>query len=385
MTRVTLLVPAEHGSLGDEAMTLAAIGELARQGVQRFHVLGIWKYPYLTRALAEGISVEQTDIASFYPHAIDEGLAAVNEIISDSDAFYCFGADVLDGRYSEYRSILMLEMVERASKLVDRVVILGCSFSEAPSRKCLDKLLELPPSVLLCVRDPVSMRRLPNALKCRVRLVADSAFLLEPEGFDLGYNDLARWMEERRSDGRLILGLNLGYHSLRNLAITEMDSVLDSFVNLIVRLTEEESCSFVFISHDSRDTYGDVALLNALVRALPATIGDNCFVMPFDCTAAQVKSLVAELDLVLSSRLHLAIASLGRQTPVACLTYQDKFEGVFEHFGIEGLTLNPVYALDRDRLFQFVTQALNHRDDLRRQITSALPTILELAKANFLD
>jgi polysaccharide pyruvyl transferase WcaK-like protein len=385
MAHVTLLPPAEHGSLGDEAMMLAAIGELGRQGVLSFRVVGIGKYPYLTLASAEGISVEQTDIASFYPHLINDGLATVTEIVSGCDAFYCFGADVLDGRYSEDRSILMLRMVEWAAKLLDRVVILGCSLSEEPSRKCLNRLLELPRKVLLCVRDPVSLRRLPQALRCRVRLVADPAFLLKPQGFDLCCSDLRQWMRERRSDGRLILGLNLGYHALLNPAITELDSVLDIFVNLIVRLVGGESCSFVLISHDSRDPYGDTRLLNALVRNLPASVADNCFILPVDCTAAHVKSVVAELDLVICSRLHLAIASLGQQTPVACLTYQGKFEGVFEHFGIEGLTLNPAYVLDRDRLFYFVMRALNQRDDLRRLIAAALPTVMELAKANFYD
>jgi len=383
MKRVALLPPATDGSLGDQAMMLASISELERQGVQSFHVLAYGKYPYLERMSQGSRSIEQTNILSYYPHAIDKGLDAVAEVSSKCDAFYCLGADVLDGQYSETVSLLTLKIIECAAELLDRVVIQGCSFSEEPSRNCLNALLRLPPKVVLCVRDSNSLSRLPWDLQRRARLVADLAFLLEPQDFNLCCGEMKPWLKKQRLDGRLILGLNLSYPSLRCSGLTALNPLLDVFLDMIVRLADSLSCSFVFIPHDSRGPFSDAALLDTLTQMLPASVAPRCFLLPTDFTAAQVKGVVAELDLVIAGRMHLAIASLGQQTPVACLTYQGKFEGLFKHFHIDGLTLSPTQACHKERLFQFVEQAISRRDDIRRLIATALPTVSELARANF--
>ena len=40
------------------------------------------------------------------------------------------------------------------------------------------------------------------------------------------------------------------------------------------------------------------------------------------------------VDLVLTGRMHLAIAALGMGTPPLCVAYMDKFEGLFHLFDI---------------------------------------------------
>ena len=68
------------------------------------------------------------------------------------------------------------------------------------------------------------------------------------------------------------------------------------------------------------------------------------------CSARQVKAISGHCDLILSGRMHLAIASLGQGVPVVCLTYQDKFEGLMEHFGLKGNTFLPRSILQGDQL-----------------------------------
>ena len=101
------------------------------------------------------------------------------------------------------------------------------------------------------------------------------------------------------------------------------------------------------------------------------------------CRAAEVQALCAELDIVLSGRMHCAIACLSQGTPVACITYQDKFEGLFEHFGLQGMTIDPEVSLRSGKLLEFFLPIYQNRDNLRKQIEARLPAVRQLAEANF--
>lgn len=90
-----------------------------------------------------------------------------------------------------------------------------------------------------------------------------------------------------------------------------------------------------------------------------------------------------ELDLVLSGKMHLAIACLGQATPVACISYQDKFEGLFQQFDLENMIIEPTEAFQPGRLADFLWPLIEKRKEIRHHIQLKLPYIQQLAQANF--
>ena len=101
--------------------------------------------------------------------------------------------------------------------------------------------------------------------------------------------------------------------------------------------------------------------------------------------ASQLKALCGLLDGLISSRMHLAIAALGMRVPVMAATYQGKFEGLFQHFGLDGtFLLNPQEFLS-DTLIDKFNLFINSLPELRQKISRKLPLVLELSNKNLQD
>lgn len=96
----------------------------------------------------------------------------------------------------------------------------------------------------------------------------------------------------------------------------------------------------------------------------------------------KIKRLTGQLDLAITGRMHLVIASLGSGTPTLSITYQDKFEGLYRHFDLplEHIII-PIQCLS-DAFLRKINDAFMHRHDNRARILSHLPRVKALASRN---
>ncbi len=81
--------------------------------------------------------------------------------------------------------------------------------------------------------------------------------------------------------------------------------------------------------------------------------------------------------------MHLAIASLGMGMLVAAFTYQDKFFGLFDHFGLpHSLLLSLAEAVSSDALADVLSRFIAELPALRGSIGMALPHVKEASMRN---
>jgi polysaccharide pyruvyl transferase WcaK-like protein len=78
-----------------------------------------------------------------------------------------------------------------------------------------------------------------------------------------------------------------------------------------------------------------------LQEMLTPDFADRIHSMPVTLDSWEIKALSGQVDLVLTGRMHLAIAALGMGTPAFCTVYQGKFEGLMQMFELEGMTITP--------------------------------------------
>lgn len=82
--------------------------------------------------------------------------------------------------------------------------------------------------------------------------------------------------------------------------------------------------------------------------------------------------------------MHLAIGSLGKGVPVLCVTYQDKFEGLFSHFDLPAsMLLSTPRALDPAALEQAIDGFVADLDGLRDMVAGALPAVQARSRVNY--
>jgi polysaccharide pyruvyl transferase WcaK-like protein len=378
---VLILPPWSPGSLGDEAILTAAAVELRARGVKEIGVIPYkpddnWKH---LGPVTQTLSME-----GYFDHGSWRDRFYFARLVSRYEHFYVFGTDLLDGFYSEENAVRRIALAALAARTGAQTTLASFSYNRRPAPASIAALRGLPSGVRLRSRDPVSCDRLTQHLERPVELVADVAFLLDPAKDSETVSLVSRWTCLQRNAGRTVIGINVNHLVLKQIAGLEPEELVQVFASAMAELFLRcDPLSFLLIPHDTRGKVSDVSLAKALLETVPPEIKPYCLQVPTPCRAVEIKAICAEIDIVLSGKMHLAIACLGQGTPVACITYQDKFEGLFKHFELDGLTIAPEQALQPGNLAKFLMPLVERREDIRRHIQSRLPQIQRLAQANF--
>jgi len=300
-------------------------------------------------------------------------------------AFCMIGADVLDGHYSLERSLHRIALVALASRAGLDTRIFGFSFNESAPQEIKNAFRNLPSNVRLCARDPVSRVRIANDVGRDVELVADLAFLLKSDENSPLSQEVIEWINERRAQSHLIVGVSLNGHVLKSNKEVTIAELLASYAAALHCLAQEQvGVSLVLLPHDFRNgDKSDYALLRRLLDLLPEQMRQSSRLLEPPFTAAQVKGISGHLDFAVTGRMHLAIACLGRGTPVVCISYQGKLEGLADYFEIRKIVLSPSEACDEVRLGGVVRWVAANREILRVQINARLARVSALSEQNF--
>lgn len=382
-----ILPPSDPGSLGDEAMVVGIVNYLRQRGLTNISLIAYYnvneKYPV--------DSYEYLDLKDFFTNGISYRslwkFIQFGYSVSQYERFYCLGADIMDGYYSDVRTLKRVKMVEMAAKVGLLSAILGFSYNSKPTQLSVKVLHDLPTQVSLYAREKVSYQRLIAKVPDHpVHLIADLAFLLSPAETSEKVARSLEWIQAQRNDKNQILGININSLLLKMLPEQTADTLVQTFVDSIVTVHEQNpSLSFMLLPHDSRQTQenlSDDILANKILEKLPTQLQSHCFKIPFPCQAAEVKAIVKHIDYVISSRMHLAIACLGQGIAVACITYQDKFAGLYQHFDLKPLTISPqeLFEPNTSKLVDLIWNLIQQQSQLNEQIERKLPEVKKMVE-----
>lgn len=379
-----VLPPTRPGSLGDEAMMSVCIDRLASEG----RSVAIVDFVAGDRWPDEPVGTRHLDLSGFFGTAYMRSLPTLIGALREFDRFWCLGADVMDGHYSEAGSLRRVALAHTAAELGLETSILGFSFNEAPSDLVIEALQGLPASVDLIARDPVSHRRLVERVGRPIRLAADLAFGLRPAvELDRSEADVLEWMGARRAEGCRLVALNVSRRAFASTGVVDLDAALDAYAfGLSTLLRTRMDVSIVCLPHDYRarsTDMNDLEVLQAIVERVDSGCADRILLPCERLRAPFVKRAVGEVDAVLSGRMHLAIAALGQGTPAATLSYQGKLAGLYEHFQLPELEVDPSDALTSERIVTILDQLLDEGSRQSARIVDALPWIRALSRSNF--
>ena len=381
----TLLVPpTRSGSLGDEAMMTVCMERLRQEG-QRF---GIADFAAGDRWPDEPPETKHIDFSGFFGATYVRSLPGAVRALREFDRLWCLGADVMDGHYSEVGSLRRIALAHLAADLGLEVSILGFSFNESPRELVVEALRQLPSSVGILARDPISHARLIKHLGRPICLVADVAFGLEvPYDLDLAERDIIEWVRTRHMRGDRVVGLNVSHRAFKSIGRDDASEAIDAYASALTTFLRRHSdVSIVCIPHDyrgGRDEMSDPELLAAIAHEVDPEKSQRILVPHFRLHAPFVKNLVGEVDAVLSGRMHLVIAALGQGTPASGLSYQGKLAGLYEHFRLPDLALEPSHALTRSGLTHALDRLLDDSAALSARIAERKRHIEALQQRNF--
>jgi coenzyme F420 hydrogenase subunit beta len=378
-----IIPPATPGGVGDDAMLSALVGALRERSYAKIDIGELQVDPQRRyRIKVDGhFNLSTVLNASASPAAISDFLHQSRRYID----IFIIGADILDGYYSEKVSTRRIELADWAHKAGIRVTFTGFSFNAKPKPSAVAAMRRLSSDVRLCVRDPVSVERVKKSVGRDPLTVADVAFLLKPEPPQDA--ELMRWLGAEESVGQAIIGVNAIYTSkfFGERSEQAQDQYILFHINLIRRIARDRpNCRFLLIPHDYRPRgIGEGPLLEQIFLSLDDHLRARTLLLRREYSGAEIKWLCSRLDFVVTSRMHLAIASLGQGIPVFCFTYQGKFEGLFKLLNHPELVTSMDEVLGNpDRLLDRILDIYADAPRVRASLYSSLPRILKLAQRN---
>lgn len=375
-----LIVPSDAfrvtGSFGDDATLTATVSALRSRGLAGR--VGI--------VTADGSVPAQLARDGFRGVNAWKGADAGSRFVralADYGAVVVVGADMMDGHYSLIATLKLLRYAVLGAAAGRSSVILGFSFNEQPSRYAIAGLRELGSGVSVNVRDVVSLARFKAAVDRSADLVADVAFLLQPDGASAAVRAAGGWIEEQRAQGRLVLGFNIHPMLVKWTDLHAVHALEESGARAIAKVVDECGVSILLLPHDSRPMFGDEEMLRRIEARVRDTSDGHVHLCTELIRAAEVKAVAARLDLVVTGRMHLAIAALGMGVPIGGFAYQGKFSGLLKHFGLDdSLLLSGADAMNAERLEEFLKSLLQQRVPAQASVRAHLAAVVQLAAGN---
>ena len=102
-----------------------------------------------------------------------------------------------------------------------------------------------------------------------------------------------------------------------------------------------------------------------------------------DLYSAELRRLIADSRVLVTSRFHAMISGLATSTPTIVLGWSHKYREVLDLFGATEYGLDAMALSDTTRVVDLVTDALNRHDELSEQIKRSLPAVIQQSEENF--
>ena len=257
-----------------------------------------------------------------------------------------------------------LEMKKKCSKMM----LFGCSIEpdELPGELCE----HLSIFDAITVRESISYEAF---VKCglgdKAHLVADPAFLLEPDRVDFPKG----WRE-----GQMV-GINL---SPLILNYTEKrDKVVESIYALVDYILGKTEMNIVLIPHVRIFNGDDMEMLQPIFERYKDT-GRVLLLDDYSLSCRHLKGYISACRFFIGARTHSIIAAYSTCVPALALGYSVKAKGIARDiFGSEENLVLPVQTFDDPeatvRGFEYLVE---HEDEIKERLVSIMPSYKEKAR-----
>ncbi|WP_428243551.1 polysaccharide pyruvyl transferase family protein [Gynuella sp.] len=379
--RIIAVLPAAAppGGLGDEALVKGLISYYEPLGYKvvpiAFSNNDHWDY------LPKSLGVLPQNISEW------ENLS---DLLTSVEWLYVIGADVMDGGYGIANTANRLKLVAATKALGIGATITGFSFNNRCPKILIDLFKKLPDDTAICLRDPESKKRFENLVKRQTTQVADLAFHMKPATEKIQASNTYKWLATRKHEqSRKLLGLNLCPHIADDNYSKQDPQSLANLVELYEQgaatfLASQSQYDILLIPHDYRGMLSDLNLSLILANRLQRQFGkDRVQVVDEWVNADEIKAFAAEMDIVFTGRMHLAIASISMGTPVACFTYQNKFEGLFKLVDLDMTLLASVRQTSPNDFHNMLLNLATNAKDLQQKILVSREKLENLSSQNF--
>lgn len=374
--KVAVLAPAGPGSLGDQALMQGMFDALSKRGDEMVEILHVFNEE------KQHLRKPHSSLSGNYGSGRLSLVALVWKILRFK-SFVIIGADTLDGGYSVNKNLFWIKLLNVVAAVDIPCSVVSFSFSDNPNSEVINAIKMSNRKIKYFSRDVNSRLRFESFTGRECLKSADLAFLVEPSN-DGGENiEPAKiWVQAKKAKNQIVLGVNINiimHIDDEQLIVDNVSKVINYQLNQFPRL------NYILVPHDFRGRQSDVSLLEKVYEEITTENLSRVFLVSARFNCWNAKDLMGYVDALITGRMHLAIAALGRAKAVFCLSYKNKFEGLMTLFGIQGNLVSSDTLLVFNNLNDFFTLAITEYESQSRVISNSLAEVKTLSESNIGD
>lgn len=338
--RVRVVLPASHGSFGDEAMGLVAASSLQHLLAEAGVDAGVDLVVPGDAAPWRRLVPVDVGVIPLSDLTVGRGTVPTATTVRElaSGPLVVIGADTLAGDYELALLATRVRMLNVAAAAGHPAALVNFSLPTTVHPAAARILRSLDAEVVVRARDRLSAQRATEILGRTVSSTPDIAALLPPTPGPVDATAPVVFVPNAHLGGMYGVGTEHLVTLWRDLGLRMREQGDDRPIEVVV--------------HDVRDSVGDVALGRRVVDALAATGVDATLTVP--TTAAEAKAAIAAADHCVSARMHACVAALSSGVPTVGIGYVGKFSGQFDWYGDLGSVLEYRPDLTADEILERV-------------------------------
>lgn len=329
--RYVVVTPASPGSKGDEGILRGCLNVL--MNATDIVVLNSERSPLWSDTLDKEPRLFKEQAGPF---------SEFHNSFTRNDLLILLGADVIDGTCGLEPSLQRVDLIKAASAAGAKVHVF-CSFRSNVDNTIVTQLKQMQ-GVNFYLRDIHSLKRFKDQTKLEAEYFPDFFIFCDKKETALCRN-VRHTLAEAKVAGKTLVGLNFSEHAFRSFSdvhdfANRKKYVADVLTSLSLAI---ENPYFLLISNDARrwDNFPpDSEYQNIAYEWLDAngyTLSTS--LLNPDITYPEILNLLDGLDMVVSGRMHLALASFRNHVIPICYmgtgkgySSVDKMRGAFDKF-----------------------------------------------------
>ena len=287
--------------------------------------------------------------------------------LQESDIIIVCGGGFLGGK--KFDSLMHVYQIYVNTIFNKPVYIMGTSIEPIKNKfikHYTDKVLNKVDFVFAreSITEKYLLETLPNE---KHALIPDMAFMLED--IERKFN----FVEKLRKKNDILFGITVRKWNFPNLK--DKNKAMENYVNCIKEFMIKEfnirSCAFVFIPQVTVNTGDDTIIANEIRKRLPKKNQDKFYICREDLSPSEIKSLIANIDYFVGTRMHSNIFATSMCVPTTAIAYEKKTNGIMETVGLEDYIIE-INDITSDDLFNKVEKMISNAKIIRKQLKNRI-------------
>ena len=213
----------------------------------------------------------------------------------------------------------------------------------------------------ILVREPVSFKIVESLhVKPPRILTVDTVLTLD------------RVQDQTKIDfSRPTIGVSAGIYS-NSLSKKEVERYVEAHAQALDEAIETRGFSVVFLPHYVVGFVTDDLAVSEMI--LSRMRNKHKAQVINASTLNEFRSLVGQMDIMISSKMHPAVLAVASQVPVVCVAYDHKQTGFFERLKLADCVL-PVRDISTRKLLSKIDYVWGERESIRRSLNRDIPVL----------